>query len=246
VILGDSTVFGWGVDDGGTVADGLADALAESHPEVGPVEVINAGQPGYSTYQAAWLMETVLAAWEPDLTVLFVPLHDANLVLVSDREQHLGAASPGAAVRILLARHSRLYQVLRQALYTQSANPSVVPQHATDGEPRVPRVSDAERSEAIARVAELASTWGGHLGVGLLPFQGDLVRREPTDRPSAGWASTETSAQGLLLLDARACCGPHGGHLVLADDPGHLTAEGNRLVGASMAPEVAAALTGRP
>ena len=60
-LLGDSTVFGWGVDDGQTVADGLAAALPG-------VEVLNAGQPGYSTVQAARLLE-VVAAWRPEASL---------------------------------------------------------------------------------------------------------------------------------------------------------------------------------
>lgn len=242
-LLGDSTVFGWGVDDGGAVSDGLEAALRAEHPSLGAVEVLNAGQPGYSSFQAAWLFQEAVAAWQPDLTVLFLPLHDGNLVLVSDAEQQQGGAGLRAAVRVGLARHSRVYQVLRQTLYAQAGDPSLVPDHATDGEPRVPRVSDAERTAAVDRLVTTAAAWGGQVGLGLLPFQGDLEGHRPVDRPSATWARAEASSRGLRLFDARACCGPDGGHLVLPDDPGHLTAEGNHAVGASLADPVAAALS---
>lgn len=241
-VLGDSTVFGWGVDDGGAVSDGLAAELARAHPELGPVEVLNGGQPGYSSFQAAWLMAEAVADWKPDLTLLFLPLHDGNLVLVSDREHLEGAAGLRAALRVALARHSRLYQSLRQSLFAQSGDPSLVPVHATDGEPRVPRVSDAERGVAVDRLVQLTASWGGQAGLGLLPFQADLIGHRPVDGPSAVWARAQSAARALPLFDARGCCGPDGGHYVLPDDPGHLTAEGNHAVGASLAAQVAAVL----
>ncbi len=243
-VMGDSTVFGWGVDDGGTVAEGLEQELAEAHPELGVVEVLNAGQPGYSTTQASWLLREVVAEWTPDLVVHFLPLHDGNLVLVSDREVLRGGDGLGSSLRIGLARHSRLYASLRQVLFQQANEASVVPQRAADSEPRVPRVSDEERALAVQDMVDAASGWGGTVALGLLPFQGDLVTHSPTDRPSAAWARAYGEDASMELVDARACCGPDGGGLVLPDDPGHLTAEGNLRVGASMADTVADLLGG--
>lgn len=243
-LMGDSTVFGWGVDDGGTVADGLAAELARSHEQLGPVEVLNAGQPGYSTTQAAWLLREVLADWQPDLVVHFLPLHDGNLVLVSDREVLRGGEGLGGRLRVGLARHSRLYASLRQVLFQRAGEASLVPQQATDGEPRVPRVSDEERAQALSEMEETAASWGGTVTLGLLPFQGDLVTHSPADRPSAEWARRWGEQTGRVIVDVRGCCGPDGGDLVLPDDPGHLTAEGNLRVGAAMAAEVAGLLSG--
>lgn len=243
-VLGDSTVFGWGADDGGTVADGLAAELAASHPELGPVEVLNAGQPGYSTFQASWLFAEVVAAWEPDLSIVFVPLHDDNLVLISDREQIEGAASAGAGVRITLAKHSRIYGLLRGVLFRSAGTPAIVPLiEDADGEPRVARVGDADRRLALSRMQEQADAWGGQVAVGLLPFLGDLTHRDIPPRLTEGALREAALDLDLELLDVRGCCGPDGAHLVLPNDPGHLTAEGNHAAGAALAPDVARLLT---
>ncbi len=110
-LMGDSTVFGWGVDDGGTVADGVQAVLGADY------EVLNAGQPGYSTTMMAWLYGEVVNAYQPDLTIVFIPMHDTNLVLVSDREVLKGGATTIAKVRVTLAQESRIYQALRGVVF---------------------------------------------------------------------------------------------------------------------------------
>lgn len=239
-LMGDSTVFGWGADEGGTLADGLTDALNTQHAGARSFEVINAGQPGYSTFQASWLFGEVLSAYEPDLTVVIIPLHDDNLVLVSDREQIEGAGSAGASVRIALARKSRIYGLLRGVLFRTAGTPAIVPmREGSDGEPRVPRVGDEDRRIALQRMKDQAASWGGQVAVGMIPFMGDLTRRDVATRLTEDELVTAVDDLGLPMLDIRGCCGPDGGHLVLPHDQGHLTAEGNRLVGAALAPDVA-------
>lgn len=229
-LMGDSTVFGWGVDDGNAVSDGLAAALGPD------VEVLNAGQPGYTTTQAAWLFGEVVAAWKPDRVVMFIPMHDFNKVLISDREHLEGGASWAADARVLLAGHSRIYQVLRQSIWPLTDQAFILPNQATD-EPRVERVSDAERTRAFDDVRARLAEWGGELLVGMLPFHADLIGRA-TNRPGEEHARAYTTTNGLLLADLRACCGTNSGGLVLPDDPGHLGAEGNRRVGEALAPIV--------
>lgn len=151
-LMGDSTVFGWGVDDGGTLADGTQAAL----DGVGVlVEVLNAGQPGYSTTQAAWLFGEVVQAYRPDRVVLFLSRHDYDYVPVSDREALSGGDGFASRVRVRLASSSRTYQLLRGLLWSRTDAPALHPRDVT-GEPRVPRVGDAERAccvgEAAARV----------------------------------------------------------------------------------------------
>ncbi len=224
-LLGDSTVFGWGVDDGQTVADGVAEGLPG-------VEVLNAGQPGYSTTQAAWLMGEVVAGYAPDIAVFFIPMHDHNQVLVSDRELLLGGAGPVARLRVLLARHLSLYQALRQLVFPATDRPFLMPDQA-NGEPRVDRVSDAERSLALAEAAAALAPSGGRVTVGWLPFQADLMGQGQGDRPSAAWVRGLGAQLPLPVVDVRACC--QGEDLVLADDPGHLSAAGNRAAGLAIA-----------
>lgn len=237
-LMGDSTVFGWGVDEGGTVADGLAAAVAADHPDLGPLEVLNAGQPGYSSFQAAWLFDEVVDEWTPDLTILFIPKHDANLVLVSDREQIEGGSGIGARVRVTLARHSRLYGLLRGFLFQNAGRAAAIPADYADPEPRVPRVSPEDRGAAVARMMATAGAWGGQVAIGVLPGRVDLTHAE-TSSLEAQWAGAQAERLGIGFYDLRRCCGATSEHLVLPHDPGHLTTQGNLAVGRFLAEQLA-------
>lgn len=109
-LLGDSVVFGWGVDDGESFPDAVAAALPE-------VDILNAGQPGYSSTMTAWLYQTVILDYQPDEVILFHTLNDYGKVLVSDREALSGTATLWAAIRVFLARESRIYEVIRGMLF---------------------------------------------------------------------------------------------------------------------------------
>lgn len=236
VLMGDSTVFGWGVDDGDTVADALAEGLGPGF------DVVNAGQPGYSTTQMEALYSRVVHAYAGDLVVVFVPMHDDNRVLVSDRE-HLEGGRGTAAVRVLLADHSRLYQLLRGVLFTHSRTAALVPGRDESAEPRVPRVSDTERDENFDRIRAALAASGGRLAIGHLPFLADLSGEARTERYSVPWARAYAERTGTPIVDLRACCTtPDAAALVLPQDPGHLASEGNRRVGAAAVEPIRALL----
>ncbi len=226
-LMGDSTVFGWGVDDGNTVADGAQGALTTE-----AVEWLNAGQPGYSTTMMAWLFGEVIASYEPDLVVVFVPMHDSNLVLVSDAEVLGGGATYAARTRVMLARQSRIYQVLRGMIFDSTDRAWLLP-GATGSEPRVPRVSEAERDLALDGMAARAAMWGGRVVAGFLPFKGDIEDGAGMQRPALEWAQLRAARTGSPVVDVRACCAGEKG-LVLSDDPGHLSAAGNLRAGAAI------------
>lgn len=82
--LGCSTTFGWGVDDAETYPARLESRLnAGGHA----VEVINAGQPGYTSFQGLWLWDKALATYKPDVVVWGYIVQDARKVAYSDRSQ---------------------------------------------------------------------------------------------------------------------------------------------------------------
>lgn len=230
-IMGDSTVFGWGVDDGQTVADGVQQGLGDAY------EVLNAGQPGYSTTMMAWLFDEVLKDYTPDVTLVMVPMHDTNLVLVSDREVLDGGATLSAKVRVTLARDSRIYEMLRGVLFQSTEKAWLLP-NETGREPRVPRVSDAERTADVEAIRATVQAWGGSVMVGFLPFKGDIEEGR-MNRPARAWAESYTTSSGVPFIDVSACCYGQTG-LVLTDDPGHLTGTGNLLAGNAIAAKMKA------
>lgn len=237
-VLGDSIAFGWGADDQRTLTDGIAAELAARG--YGQVEVLNAAQPGYSTSQVNRFFDEVVRHYQPDLAIVFLPMHDHNLVVVSDREHLRGADGPLSAIRVGLAKHSALFESLRQALFPLADQPFVVARPGAAGptEPRVPRVSAEERAQNLDELRTWLGEWNGTLALGHMPFEGDLVSSTPIERVGAAWAQAYSDTHGVPLIDLRPCCGPDGGHLVFPFDRGHLTGEGNRMAGRYAAGEI--------
>lgn len=85
VLLGGSSVWGWGVPDSGTVASHLQEDLDALL--AGPVRVVNLAQPGWTvTQQVIGLMLEIRAGSRPDLVILSVGLHDAAAAAAGSRE----------------------------------------------------------------------------------------------------------------------------------------------------------------
>jgi len=238
-VMGDSTVFGWGVEDTESIAAFAERTLqALERPDI---RVINAGQPGYSTAMAGWLFERAVAEYQPDLTVVFVSMHDFNRTLMSDAERYLGTEGPAAGFRAFLVQHVRLYAVLRQHLYPLAHEAQLLPDRPSK-EARVPRVSDAERSRVLEHMQAMATRWGGRVTVGFLPFHRDLMDGTSPDRPGLAQAQAWSEAHGVPVLDLRACCGPGADERTFSFDRGHLNALGNDEVGEALANALAAHL----
>lgn len=124
--LGDSTTFGWGVSD----AQAWPSVLGE---ELG-VEVLNAGVPGYSSYQGLATLDRVLAL-KPDVVVLAYMIRDADPAPVPDSEQ----ADPGPAHPLQLQR----------ALVALLPTPAPAPPSGTTQ--RVPPAAYAQNVDALVR-----------------------------------------------------------------------------------------------
>jgi hypothetical protein len=174
--------------------------------------------------------------------VVFLPMHDHNLVLVSDREHLEGASGLLPRARVALATRSRLFEALRSGIVPLADRAFLVPGEAETPEPRVPRVSNEEREANLARMQDTLSAWGGKLAIGHVPFIQDLTSAQPGERPGLVWATEWAARTGTPVVDLRACCGPTGGDLVFSFDPGHLTAEGNLRAGRFGAEALAGAL----
>ncbi len=69
-VLGDSTAFGWGVDQEDMWSAQLQELLGPG------VEVLNFAVPGYSTDQELWVLEHEVARYDVDIVLLGVVLND--------------------------------------------------------------------------------------------------------------------------------------------------------------------------
>lgn len=83
--LGCSTTFGWGVRDEETYPARLGVHLREAgHRDV---EVVNGGQPGYTSFQGRWLWDRLLKDYNPDVVLIGYVVQDARKAAYSDKSQ---------------------------------------------------------------------------------------------------------------------------------------------------------------
>jgi len=82
--LGCSTTFGWGVEDAESYPARLESILNEGGHTV---EVINGGQPGYTSFQGLHLWDTVLYRYSPDVVIFGYLVQDSRTVQYGDRSQ---------------------------------------------------------------------------------------------------------------------------------------------------------------
>lgn len=83
--LGCSTTFGWGVADEETYPSRLEYYLHQQG--FNHIEVINGGQPGYTSFQGTWLWDQVLKDYQPDVVLIGYIVQDARKAAYSDRSQ---------------------------------------------------------------------------------------------------------------------------------------------------------------
>lgn len=113
LLLGCSTTFGWGVEDDESLPARLEHHLrAAGHSNI---EVINGGQPGYTSYQGRRFFEEVAAAYQPDLVMIGYVIQDSRKVAFSDLSQAV-LQDRGVLLKQGFLYRSRLYQALKIAL----------------------------------------------------------------------------------------------------------------------------------
>ena len=111
ILIGDSTTFGWGVAEEQTYGRVLETLFQNSHPQAN-VEVLNAGVPGYSSYQGSKYLKRDLLKYRPDVVLVYFGLNDLTGARYhADKEQRFFEnyqANPVAS----LAYRLRTYQLL--------------------------------------------------------------------------------------------------------------------------------------
>ena len=112
--LGCSTTFGWGVADAETYPERLQHYLTEAG--YSNVEVVNGGQPGYTSFQGTWLWDSILKHYEPDVVLIGYIVQDARKAAYSDKSQAILQGDNGLKDTIVsiqemgLLRHGKAIQ----------------------------------------------------------------------------------------------------------------------------------------
>jgi lysophospholipase L1-like esterase len=133
--VGDSSTFGWGVGDDETYAAGLARRLAAAYPGR-PVEVMNAGIPGFSSFQGLRLLEADVLPRAPDYVILGFGFNDSRRAATTDAAFADVWSEPTArAARVF--RHLATYRWLEHLLAGPERGAGSVDESARPT-PRVP------------------------------------------------------------------------------------------------------------
>lgn len=219
--LGCSTTFGWGADDDNTYPAHLERILREKGYD--QVEVINGGQPGYTSFQGLWLWDKVLHEYEPDLVLLGFIVQDARKAAYSDLSQALMQGEADFLKRnVLYGWHT--YQMLKQATGTIQVRTKEREQGSGEGTYRVPPEHYlANLRELRAKIADNGGQ-AAHMGyplevVGYTEEHRRLLRLEAE---SAGIPHFDPSDQVAREVGRR--------QLYFPQDRGHANGEGNQLI----------------
>jgi lysophospholipase L1-like esterase len=228
--LGDSFAFGWGVPAEACFLERLEALLDASRPGVAH-EVLNAGIPGYGTYEARRMLQSVGPAWGPDLVLL--AFYEGNDYLNNGEAPRRRAVVDGYLTDLngrpgFLARHSALFAL-------------VADQWARVGEKRGFRAS-VERTKGL--LAEMRAGLGSvplvvvfipdqdpaaYHRPPLLRFTDRLLRGEDVFRQRGELASfCQDEGIGFCRLSPRFEDDPGAASLRLSPDDTHFNAEGHR------------------
>lgn len=232
--LGDSRTYGQGVNDNATYPAQLERQLAHVLPDR-RVECLNAGAPGYSSFQGMLLANRLLA-YGPDAFVLCFSTNDATPRPRSDSEVHAHTSRVLTTVQAWLDR-SMIYLRFRQAL-RRSHKPT----------PRVgeagPRVAPSEYVQNLTQVLELCRIAGVQPVLVHIPA---LCDKGVVDAPYAEVTRAFARRKDVVLVDFRAVMAadrrdPAGFYI----EAGYLNEAGHRLLAGALAEAIAGSREGDP
>ena len=219
--LGCSTTFGWGVGDSEAYP-----ARLESHARekgLGGFEVVNGGQPGYTSFQGLWLWSKALRSYQPDLVLIGYVVQDARKAAYSDRSQAILQRDHRYFKDNLLYR-SRAYLALRSLLGSIQIRAKERGEGGSGGVYRVPPADFASNLRAFVAAVK---------DVGAVP----VLFGYPLER--SGYT---TEHRRILKAAADTLSVPHfdpqadmekasrTGSYYFSRDRGHANADGNDLI----------------
>lgn len=151
ICLGDSTTYGFILPDGSTFPDILSDILLQRRSHV-KFEVINAGVPGYSSYQGMRLFLNEVASWQADTVIVSFGFDD-HLWAGGPPDKNIPRGSGFMAAAQSLLGRSALFLFMRR-LMAGTGSAEADPEHPTR------RVSLDDFDSNLARIVQAAQNSG--------------------------------------------------------------------------------------
>jgi lysophospholipase L1-like esterase len=218
--LGCSTTFGWGVADDESYPARLEAILQAKGQQV---EVINAGQPGYTSFQGLWLWRELLHRYKPDLVLIGYIVQDARKAAYSDLSQAILTGEQSFLKQSILWR-SRLYLGVKVATGKVAVRAKEREEGGDEGEFRVAPPDYLMNLRALRGLIEEAGGRAMHFGyplevVGYTETHRRVLRLEAQSAGIAHFDPSEAIAEAA-----------RGRALFFPQDKGHANAEGNGLI----------------
>lgn len=216
--LGCSTTFGWGVGDEETYPAQLARRFSDAGAD--GIEVVNGGQPGYTSFQGLWLWDETLQHYQPDVVLIGYVVQDARKAAYSDKSQAV-LQGDSRFLKDNVLYKSRVYLAIRSVLGDFQVKAKERPQNGKGGIYRVPPAD---------YVDNLRSLVGSAQAIGATPvlFGFPLERGGYTEdhRKILKAASAELNIP-LVELQPRMELASREEQLYFENDRGHANAAGN-------------------
>jgi hypothetical protein len=219
--LGDSTTFGWSVGEGEPFPDQLETILRQRCPGR-PVEVLNLGVTGYSSFQGRQLMTRYVSAWKPDLVIFAFGPNDRLPALKSDA-QHQRDRTWDLGPAALFLNRFQVYKLLRAGVvylhhrrqglsldpktYIPRLRRKVSPREFTDNVLQVKAVADHLQADLLLvhvdfpslppdhvdrELRKTAAKCGAEMPADWEPWEGARLHAELAHRLSLPWLDLRT------------------------------------------------------
>lgn len=241
-VVGDSSMYGYGVLTSQSVPALLQDELARAGLGPERVAVWNFGVSGYTTVQVDLCLEEVLERWRPDAVVI-------GCAGWNDQGPSVGVDDVAMLVRPPPAAWRALLPALGNRLATARARPIALPAVGSEelneawerGAPLFgTKVPAAYVPVAVGRAIGRCQRAGLPVVVVVPAHPADTLREHPRTLADSDSVRAAARAAGVPFVDAPALFAATG----LADarlhlDFGHPTPEGNAIVAAALARELA-------
>jgi lysophospholipase L1-like esterase len=219
--LGCSTTFGWGVNDKETYPAVLGHLIAGTGRT--QTEVINGGQPGYTTFQGLRFWDETLRHFEPDVVLIGYVVQDARKAAYTDKAQAILQQDSKFLKENLLYR-SRVYLFVKDLLGSVQIRTKEREEGGESGDYRVPPQDYADNLRAfVARIRDVGGT--------PVLFGYPLERSGYT---SEHRAILQAAAENLDVLhfdpQKQMAVASNSAELYWPQDKGHATSAGNKQI----------------
>ncbi len=212
LVLGDSCVFGSGLDPSDTLAQRLQVELARRGHEPDQVEVLNFGVPGYSSVQIRALLEECLEELEADLVILYPAAWNDQAPATGVDDLDLRERGPDPRLAEWL-RNSALGQWVSRRGGTSGTDGRAETweeRRARYGE----RVPEAALADELGAMVDLCAQRAAKLVFIAPAHPAATARAHPRTRRDADQVKEVAAQRGIACLDAQELFASTG----LADD----------------------------